>query len=190
MAHSSAPSIVLERKVFEPVDLEELLKGWLLHAHKGRERHDRAARSSDRNRLWIGGAAAILSAVVGTTVFGALERETSITVRAIVGAVSIIAAILTGLSGFLNLSERTEKHRMAGVRYKIAVRDLERLLSAPLTALTRDSQPILEIQKKLDDLEETAPVMPERIFDRVDNDWRNAGAEFVGSADKLYQRDA
>ena len=106
------------------------------------------------------------------------------------GAVSIVAAILTGLNGFLNLSERTEKHRVAGVRYKIAVRDLERLLSAPLTGLTRDSAPIIAVQKTLDDLEDTAPVMSERIFDRIDNEWQRTGAEFVGSAAQLYQRNA
>ena len=32
------------KPLFEPADTEELLRGWLLHAHKSRDRHDEAAR--------------------------------------------------------------------------------------------------------------------------------------------------
>jgi hypothetical protein len=42
------------------------------------------------------------------------------------------------------------------------------------------------IQKQLDDLEESAPVVPERLYDRVEDDWKERTAEFVGRAADLY----
>ena len=174
------------QKVFEPDTLEQLLRGWLLHAHKGRQRHDRAARRCDRQRLWVGSVAAALSAVVGTSVFASLGSDTSVNTKLAVAMISIVSAILTGLNGFLNLSERTERHRAAGVRYKTVIRELERLLSAPSDLIARTEPPVVDVQKRLDDLEETAPVVPERVFDQVEQAWKRRGVEFVGEAAGLY----
>jgi hypothetical protein len=178
------------QKMFEPDNVEQLLRGWLLHAHKGRHRHDRAARRCDRERLWVGGIAAALSGVVGTSVFAALGTDTSVNAKLAVAMISIVSAILTGLNGFLNLSERTERHRAAGVRYKTVIRELERLLSATDDLVSKTDPPILDVQKRLDDLEETAPVVPERIFDQVEDEWKRRGAEFVGKAADLYHSKA
>src|SRR6202035_696654 len=110
------------------------------HAHKGRQRHDRAARRCARRMLWIGGSSAVLSALVGTSVFVALEKQTSHASIAVgIGLLSILSAILASLSTFLNLSERAEKHRTAGVSYKEVVRELERILSASVDGLTTNS---------------------------------------------------
>jgi len=100
--------------VFEPLEIPELIRGWLLHLHKGRDRQDLAARRYDRIRTWMGALATGFSAVVGTTVFAALEKDVSPpspSIKAAVALISILAAILTGINSFLNLSERTEKHR-------------------------------------------------------------------------------
>ena len=185
MTHGSVTGS--EKKVFEPSDVEQLLLGWLLHAHKGRQRHDEAARRLDRDRLWLGGIAAVLSAVVGTSVFTSLGKEAPMQVRVVVGAIAIVAAILTGLNGFLNLSERTEKHRVAGVKYKMVIRDLERLLSGTADYQGRDDQTVVAVQKRLDELEETAPVVSEKLFEQIDDEWSRRGAEFIGRASDLYQ---
>jgi hypothetical protein len=185
MATNSRESDV--KRIFEPDDTEQLLRGWLLHAHKGRERHDLAARRCDSLRLWVGGSAAALSAVVSTSVFAALEAaDISIILRIMVAAIAVLAAILTSLTTFLNLSERAEKHRSAGVRYKIAIRELERILSAPVDRLANTDPLLTGIEKQLDDLEESAPVVPERLYDRVEEEWKTRKAEFVGKAADLY----
>jgi hypothetical protein len=175
------------KTIFEPDDAGQLLRGWLLHAHKGRERHDLAARRCDAFRLWIGGSAAALSAIVGTSVFAALERaESGTALRIVVAAIAILAAILTSLATFLNLSERAEQHRSAGVRYKIVIRELERILSAPVDGLSNTDPLLAGIKGQLDDLEESAPVVPERLYDRVEDEWKKRTAEFVGKAADLY----
>jgi len=61
-------------QIFEPDNPNELLRGWLLHAHKGRDRHDLAARRCDRQRYLLGIPATIFSAIVGTSTFAALQE--------------------------------------------------------------------------------------------------------------------
>jgi hypothetical protein len=174
--------------IFEPDDTGQLLRGWLLHAHKGRDRHDLAARKCNTYRLWVGGFAAALSAAVGTSVFAALEKADIGSIwKFIVGAAAILAAILTSLTTFLGYSERAEKHRSAGVRYKIAIRELERVVSAPHGSLLNTDPVVVGIEKQLDDLEESAPVVPERLYDQVEDRWKQKGTEFVGKASDLYQ---
>jgi len=175
------------KKIFEPDNIEQLLRGWLLHAHKGRYRHDLAARRCDNNRLWLGSSAVVFSAIVGTSVFAALGKDASdISTKLLVAMTSILSAILTSLTTFLNLSERAEKHRSAGVRYKIVIRELERILSTPVDGLTNADPSVGGIKKQLDELEESAPVVPERLYDRVENDWNTRGLHFVGRAADLY----
>jgi hypothetical protein len=172
------------KTIFEPECVRELLHGWLLHAHKGRARHDLAARRCDTQRFWIGGSAAVISAVVGTSVFTTLQGSgIDLPFKIAVAAIAIVAAILTNLTAFLNLAERAEKHRSAGVRYKIIIRDLEHIRAHDLA--NADSL-VLGLKKQLDDLEEIAPVVPERYYDQVEAEWKENGVEFVHKAGCLY----
>ena len=184
------------QKIFKPGNIGELLLGWLIHAHKSRQRHDLAARRCDRIRLWVGGPAAVFSAIVGTSVFAALEKNASGAARSmsrftiVIAAIGIAAAILTGLNTFLNLSERAEKHRSAGVRYKEVIRELERIASGGADSSTHADPLTTGLQKRLDELEESAPIVPERIYDRVEKEWKKRGMKFVTTANELYQSDS
>jgi hypothetical protein len=174
------------KKIFEPDSTEELLRGWLRHSHKGRQRHDRAARQLDRARVWLGSVATAFAVVVSTSVFAALEQNSSGTWKVVLPIISVLSAILSGLSTFLNLAERADKHRSAEVRYKAMIRELERRLSDG-TGNSAITPPVLdEIQKRLDELEESAPIVPEQIFLLVDKDWNSHGVGKVTKADDLY----
>lgn len=178
------------KSIFEPESVEQLLLGWLLHAHKGRERHDLAARRCDLMRRWLGGTATAFSAVVGTTIFAVWEKNlggSGLVFQLGIVAVALISAVLTALSSFLNLAERTEKHRAAGVHYKKMIRALERILSQPVNDLSRDNPEIVLLQQQLDELEESAPVVPERLYQQVEEDWKESGTRPVGKANEIYR---
>src|SRR5688572_4435877 len=49
------------KRIFVPTGPREVLFGWQLHLHKGRQRHDWAARRLEKRRGWIGSIAAVLS---------------------------------------------------------------------------------------------------------------------------------
>lgn len=178
-----------KRKIFEPNTVEQLLRGWLLHAHKGRNRHDLSARWHDQQRIWLGGTAVVVSAIIATSasISAALQPDALPSIKIIIAMFGSLSAILIGLSTFLNLAERAEKHRSAGVRYKEIIRELERVLSIhSVKDLTNTDPTLVKIQKKLDELEEAAPVVSERIYDRVESDWKKHGVTFITTADKMY----
>jgi hypothetical protein len=159
--------------VFEPDDPNELLRGWLLHAHKGRDRHDLAARRCDQRRYLLGIPATIISGIVGTTTFAALEKSPDQTLQVVVGVLAILAAILVSLQAFLDLGARAERHRLAGVRYKAVIRQLEQLGIGTIRNGKLDAPVLTEMRQRLDALEEEMPVVPPGIYDRIESKYRD-----------------
>jgi hypothetical protein len=153
--------------LFEPDDPDELLRGWLLHAHKGRDRHDLAARRCDQRRYWLGIPATMASAIVGTSTFTALQASAEETVKLGVGALALLAAILVALQTFLDLGARAERHRVTGVRYKVMIRQLEQLGIKVLQPQV-DSAKLTELRQRLDALEEETPVVPMATYEAVE----------------------
>jgi hypothetical protein len=154
--------------IFEPDKPDELLRGWLLHAHKGRDRHDLAARRCDQQRYFLGIPATITSAIVGTSTFAALQESTDLYTKMAIGALAIIAAILISLQSFLDLGARAERHRMAGAKYKATIRRMEQLGIGTLSDLQLNDPVVNELREKFDALEEEMPVVPPRIYDFVE----------------------
>lgn len=52
------------KRLFDPGSQYELLLGWLIHAHKGRDRHDLAARHYERGRYALGIPTLVVSTIV------------------------------------------------------------------------------------------------------------------------------
>ena len=158
--------------VFEPEDANELLRGWLLHAHKGRDRHALTARRCDQRRYLLGIPATFLSAVVGSSIFAALQQSPSRALQLTVGALAIATAILVSLQTFLDLGSRAERHRTAGVRYKAVIRQLEQLGIGTIKSGLND--PVLtNIRQRLDALEEDMPVVPPAVYEQVEAKYRD-----------------
>ena len=173
------------QKIPKPDSMDETLRFWLLHAHKGRQRHDFAARRYESYRLSLGIAATFLSTLAGASVLSNLAEQTSVVwLKWLIGGIGILAGLFAGLITFLKLSEQVEKHRSAGVGYKVSIRELERMISLGSSALAPTD--VENVQKQLDELEKNAPVVSERIYDHVENKWNRHGIEYVGKAAGLY----
>jgi hypothetical protein len=155
-------------KIFEPNDPNQLLRGWLLHAHKGRDRHDLAARRCDQQRYWLGIPATIISALVGTATFAALQASSDRPIQPIVAVLAVLAAILTSLQSFLDLGARAERHRLAGAKYKAVIRHIEQLGIGTISLSV-----ITELRTTLDNLEEDMPVVPPNIYKAIEARYRN-----------------
>jgi hypothetical protein len=157
------------KRLFEPANREELLRGWLLHAHKGRDRHDLAARRKDTYRYWLGVPTIVFATVVGTSVFASLESQVDTNFKIGLGFVSIASAVLASLQTFYDFATHAESHRVAGVKYKTIIRELEQLLTGPAKQLPEKADFFNDLRKRLDDLELEAPVVPEAIYRRVED---------------------
>ncbi len=161
------------KKLFEPANHEELLRGWLLHAHKGRDRHDLAARRNDTYRYWLGVPTIVFAAVVGTSVFATLESQVDLYFQIGLGFISIASAVLASLQTFYDFATQAESHRVAGVKYKTIIRELEQILTGPARQLPEKADYFNELRKRLDDLELEAPVVPEAIYRRIEERYEN-----------------
>jgi hypothetical protein len=152
-------------KIFAPEESRELLREWLIHARKSWKKHEEAARQLESWYRKIGVASVILSAIVGTSLFASLASlETTYEpwIRVIAGIVSISASVLASLITFYRYEERTERHRVAGISHKVALRRLEKKYTG-LNSTTLDEESINRLQEELDELEKSAPVVPKDI---------------------------
>ena len=167
-------------QVFEPRDHRELLKGWLIHDRKGWKKHAEAARRLERQYRLIGALSVALSAIVGASLFASLQASYGPWSRIVAGIISITAAVLSGLLTFNRYEERTEKHRLAAVRYKASLKEIEALLASGSTDI---DDAIKRIEEGFRDLERSAPVVPPDIDDAIER--RHEAFVFVHEADKL-----
>jgi hypothetical protein len=158
--------MVDEKRVFTPLVVDELLTGWLIHAHKARDRHDEAARKYAKGQFALGIPSLISSTVVGTSVFAALSAKATPSLW--VGLLSILAAVLAALQTFMDFGGRSDKHRNAGVKYKSSIRLLEESMIQIKQGKDLTKDDIAAIRTMLDSLEETAPVVMPKIYDKVE----------------------
>jgi hypothetical protein len=172
-------------RIFAPEERRELIRGWLIHARKGWKKHEMAARRLESRYRTLGVISVTLSAVVGASLFASLEADYGPWGRITAGIVSIAAAALASLITFNRYAERTEHHRAAAARYKLALRELERTYAQP-----HDSEPdqatLDKIQGEFDDLEKSAPVVPEEVDRAVEDHYQVY--EFVAKAADLRVR--
>jgi len=178
--------MAIEKRVFAPNGIDELLNGWLIHAHKCRDRHDEAARLYAKGQYALGIPSLIVSTIVGTSVFSALSSNA--TPHWSVGVLSMTAAVLAALQTFLDFGGRSDKHRTAGVKYKTAIRQLEQLCVRRAQGETLSQDELNDLRAALDVLEDAAPVIMPSIYDRVEAKYRDV--KYVQEAIKLYAKSA
>jgi len=151
------------------METNKLLEEWLFRIRRAQQAHYESATRFARLNYWLGVPAIALSAVVGTSVFAALGKETAISIKIAIGVASVTAAILMALQTFLNYPQRAEKHRSVATRYGTMRREIEKKLSFPLPK--RELEAYIEtLQAQWNKCNEDCPTVPKRI-------WHNTKAE-------------
>lgn len=111
----------------------------------------------------LSGWSAILSAVVGTAVFGSLQQQPQLALKIVVGLLSLFAAVLATLSSAMSFQDKAEKHRIAGSKYNAVGRELEQMLAQT----TVESSALTGIRTRLDNLAQEAPHIPRTVHDEL-----------------------
>lgn len=147
---------------------KKILEDWhrslvILH----RAHWEAASYFEDRN-FWLGLASAAFSAVAGTTVFATLEGSPSVLIRGSVGALSVVAAILSAMQAFLRSSEVAARHKAAGVKFGQLRREIEQtqLVGLP-TGTTEKEAALQDFRGRWDEAESSVAPVPSAIFKRV-----------------------
>lgn len=154
------------------------LEDWYLRATAAQYGHQTRSDLTRHYSILLGIPAVILSTIVGTAVFATAANEpVSTPWKAIVGTVSVLAAVLAGIQTFLGFSAVAEKHRVAAFRYANVRRDIT-------LAITRqEPRDVDKIRREMDKIGAEAPQIGEPQWTRSLNrarkeprPWLEAGA--------------
>jgi len=141
---------------------EVIITDWFRRARGSQIIHYSCANYFSRLNYYIGIPTIIFGTIVGTAIFASVEEY-----KIILGLFSISSSVLAALQTFLNFSNRAEKHRLAGSGYASIRRDLELIKSFPEHDQKELEKRLKEIKTKMDHLAESAPVIPEKIFNNL-----------------------
>jgi hypothetical protein len=144
-----------------------LLAEWLADAKQAEEAHSEAADHFGTFDSWVGGAAAVLAALIGTSVFATLEQPLSTPVRVLAALVTFAAAALSGLQTFIKPGARAEAHRQASRAYGALERQIEQAQADRPTSGAEAERELDTIRSGLDNAGKEAPNVPPRIWRRV-----------------------
>lgn len=109
---------------------EDLISNWIKDAHFLLRCHLSLAESTRKKHRFIGITSAILSAVVGSSIFASLgQEEAHRNLIIITGLISLSATILTSILAFLKLPEIANQYHNSGNEYAAIRKELEYLLT-------------------------------------------------------------
>jgi hypothetical protein len=151
-------------QALQSLDALTLLEQWHNGIRIAQIAHSRAAAHYKLLGRMLGVPVTILTLVVGTSIFVTLTSSKDERVLLLVGVISMLAAVLSGLQTFLNYTELAVKHHAAGNKYGQLRRRAEEVMT-----FTKD---LGELQKTMADLrgdwehlEEESPDVPQRFHD-------------------------
>jgi hypothetical protein len=149
---------IIAQKVFE----------YRSRASVTRRAHYLASDSNELNNKLLGVPVVVITAVVGTTIFGTLESDPDLYARIAAGIFSIAAAVLASLQTYLNFGSRAAKHKEAGASYAAMWRAFDFLYVEVTTKGEAFNAEALEnLKKHIDRLNEIAlesPNVPDNAY--------------------------
>ncbi|WP_406662823.1 SLATT domain-containing protein [Gallaecimonas sp. GXIMD1310] len=145
-------------------DQKKLLGEWYRRVTLSSQSHYNHAQWLSKANLWLGATAAVISAIIGTSVFATLQQNIAIWIRIIVASLSISAAILAAFQTLFNFSDRAEKHRIYGSKYGAIRRKIDMVISQNKLSDDEFKGLTAEISVRLDDFASEAPKIPSKVW--------------------------
>lgn len=150
-------------------DPKALIKEWNNRVLVALNAHYETARFYRQWHYRLGIPAALSATIVGTTVYATIDKSTDLRIKIAAGVFGVLAAVLTSLQTFLQLSERAEKHRAIATQYSSVGKELEILIA---TNQEPDQKKLDELRAKYDAVDKDAPSIPNRIRDKTREKYR------------------
>lgn len=139
---------------------ETLLKDWLIRVTAAQFGHQIKADRNRRYGIALGIPTVIISTIVGTAAFAAINDQSGDTMKFIVGIVSVLAAVLASIQTYLGYAQLAERHRVAGVRYAALRREIQHALANLADADVKN------IRREMDKIGAVGPQIGERLWQR------------------------
>jgi len=148
-------------------EVRVVLKEWRANAARANLAHILAQKSWRKGHLWIGIPVVVLSGLVGTSVFAALDQA-NLYLRIATSFCSVSAAILAALQTFLDPPTRAQMHHQSSAGYAAAKRRIEQFAALDLPPAPELKSELDSIREQLDKLAADAPVVADRHWVRAD----------------------
>jgi hypothetical protein len=154
-------------------NLEAVLDEWRRRAWAAQTAHYQKATRLRSQHVWLGVPVVIFSTVVGTSLFATLsEDELGLTLRIIVGSVSVGAAVLSAIQTFFGFAQRADRHVLAADWYAAIRRRIEQVLALPRRGRGDARKTLDEFRKELNAVGSQFPQIGQR-------DWARIAKEFA-----------
>jgi hypothetical protein len=146
---------------------DALLRDWWRRAREGQHAHHEAAKLLRRTHYWLAVPVIVITTAVGTTAFATLASRLTAAQAAWLGALSMLAAVLTAIQTHLRCSEKAEKHKYLGGQYGAIRRRIEAVLSLPRDERGRPREIVDQICGSLDAIGGEGDEVSSRVFRRT-----------------------
>jgi hypothetical protein len=161
-------------------DVDKLITGWFERTRDNQLTHDEYGIRLNRWHYRLGIPIIILTTGAAAAIFYWLGRpELSDPIKMGIGIASGAAALLACLQTFLGLSQRADQHKIAAARYDALRRSLEILKTFSPSDPIELRRAITDIQREMDRLAESSPVVPARLKQRIDKELESRGQERI-----------
>ena len=146
-------------------DPHSLLLTWRNIALNSSRMHYAAQRAFGSRNRWLGGFATLVATMVGASVIKEIGgASTDARVRWGIGAIALLASVLTALHTFLGYAARTANHRSTAAGYATVVRLIDEELAFPERPPDDLRKTADSIRARLDALSQDAPEVPDRVL--------------------------
>lgn len=147
--------------------VDALLRGWDQRARLALFAYNASANRCLKWHARVGGLAAVLAAVAGTSVFASLGDDVEPAARVAVAVVSLLAAVLSGIQAFARLPQRAEEYERAARRFGAVRREIEQARIFLPSNLAECQQTLDRLRTGLDDAAEQSGQAAERVWTRT-----------------------
>jgi hypothetical protein len=154
--------------------LERLYDSWHRRVAAAEHGHRLMADRLRRRYLLLGIPVVIFTTLVGTSAFASMQNASanSITtenansdmVLLIVGAISVLAAVLSSLQTFLRYATRAEGHRIAALRYETLRREMAETAALPRELRGQPDRTLDTVRNRMDRYAKESPTIGERMW--------------------------
>ena len=165
-ARDTAPKIEWDDSI------EDLYETWLRRVAAAEHGHRLMADRLRRRHLLIGIPVVVLTTLVGTSAFVSISKAQGNSIQGleidadivlvVVGTISVLAAVLSGLQTFLRYATRAEGHRIAALRYETLRRDMATKLALPREARGQPDRDLDTARQRMDRYAKESPTIGER----------------------------
>jgi hypothetical protein len=152
--------------------LEEVLEQWHRRVWASQLAHYRRASQLRRSNIALGLPVVVLTAIVGTSLFATLnESRLPLSLRIVVGSISVGAAVLSAIQTFFGFAQRADRHVLAADWYAALRRKIEELQALPRQGRGDARKVLDDIRREMNTVSSQFPQIGER-------DWHRAAKEF------------